>query len=150
MKGSTFSNRILWMRTLWNGFLALILGIVLYMIPGIIIAFKMGFDLGPKLKNSQEVTTQISETISKMYQENAILTAGYIISTCLLILWRARVVTKGTGDKKLINGFLVGFIPALLGLLFIFTKGFNLISLVEIIVFIGSGLLGSTLQKKST
>jgi hypothetical protein len=150
MSHSTFSNRILWIRALWNGFLALILGFVLYMIPGIIIGLKMGFDLGPKMKDSPEVTTQISETISKMYQENVMLMAGYIISTCLLILWRARVVTKGTGDKKLINGFLVGFIPALLGLLFIFTKGFNLISLVEIIVFIGSGLLGSTLQKKST
>ncbi len=110
----------------------------------------MGFELGPKMKDSGEVSARISEAISEMYHENIILTAGYIVLTGLLILWRSRLVSKGTGDKKLINGFLVGVIPALMGLIFIFTRGLNIISLIEIVTFIGLGLLGSTLGEKST
>lgn len=150
MNDSNLSNRILWIKALWNSFLALLIGFAVYMLPGLIVSFKMGFELGPKMKNSSEVSAQISETISVMYQKNKLLIVGYIIVTGLVILWRSRIVSRGTGDKKLINGFLVGFFPSFIGLLYIFIRGFNIISVVEIVLFIGLGLLGGILHEKST
>lgn len=149
MNDETAVNRILWIRALWNGFLALFLGFVLYMIPGLVLGFKMGFELGPKMKDSGEVGARISETISRMYQENIALMIGYIVITGLLILWRSRVVSRGTGDRKLINGLLVGIIPAFLSLIFVFTRGISVISVVEIAAFIGMGVLGGTLAVKT-
>ena len=142
-------NKILWIKGLWNSFLALMIGFVLYMLPGLIIGFKMGFELGPKIKDSSEVSTQISETISKMYSENHWLTIGYILVTGLLIFWRSAKVSRGTGDKKYINGLIVGFFPVLIALLYIFMMQLNWLSLVVIIVSLGSGLLGSIIPHES-
>jgi hypothetical protein len=142
-------NRIVWIKALWNGFLALILSFVLYMIPGLILGFKMGFELGSKMKDSGEMSARISETISRMYQENIVLMVGYIVITGLLILWRARVVSRGTVDRRLINGLLVGIVPAFLSLIFVFTRGISVISVIEIAAFIGMGILGGTLAVKT-
>lgn len=150
MNDSNLSNRILWIKALWNSFFALLIGFAVYMLPGLIVGLKMGFELGPKMKNSPEVSAQISETISGMYQENILLIVGSIIVTGLVILWRSRIVSRGTGDKKLINGFLVGFFPSFIGLLYIFISGFNIISVLGIVLFIGLGLLGGILYEKST
>ena len=150
MNNSNVLNKILWIKALWNSFLALIIGFVFYMLPGLIVGFKMGFELGPKMKDSPELSAQISETISGMYRENIWLTIGYILVTGLLIFWRSRKVSKGTGDKKYINGLIVGFLPAFIGLLYIFMRGFSLHSVAVIVVFLGLGLLGSIVQEKST
>jgi phosphoglycerol transferase MdoB-like AlkP superfamily enzyme len=150
MNDSNLSNRILWIKALWNSILALLIGFVVYMFPGLIVGFKMGFELGPKTKNNPEVSAQISKTISEMYQENILFIIGSIIITGLAILWRSRIVSRGTGDKKLINGFLVGFFPLFIGLLYIGMRGFNIIAVVGIVLFIGLGLLGSMLHEKSS
>ncbi|MEJ2196355.1 MAG: hypothetical protein P8X73_16050, partial [Ignavibacteriaceae bacterium] len=84
------------------------------------------------------------------YQENIIFIAVSIIITNLAIFWRSRIVSRGTGDKKLINGFLVGSFPSLIGLLYIFMRGFNLIAVVGILLFIGFGLLGIMSHRKTT
>jgi len=150
MNDPNISNRILWIKALWNSFLALLIGFIVYMLPGLIVGFKMGFELGPKTKNKGEVGAQISEAVSKMYQESILLIVVGIIATSLAILWRSGIVSRGTGNKKLINGFLVSFFPSSIGLLYIFLISFNIISIAGIVLFIGSGLLGGTLHKNST
>ena len=147
MKDSNISNRILWIKALWNSFLALLIGFIVYMLPGLIVGFKMGFELSPKTKNKGEVGVQISEAVSKMYRESILLIVVAIIATGLAILWRSGIVSRGTGDKKLINGFLVSCFPSFIGLLYIFLIGFNVISILGILLFIGSGLLGGKFNR---
>ena len=132
MKYSNISNRILWVKSLWNSFLALLIGFIVYMLPGLIVGFKMGFELGPKTKNKGE---------------SILLIVVGIIATSLAILWRSGIVSRGTGDKKLINGFLVSCFPSFIGLLYIFLIGFNVISILGILLFIGSGLLGGKFNR---
>jgi len=150
MSDSNILNRILWIKALWNSFLALLIGLVVYMLPGLIVGFKMGFELGSKMKKNNQIGTQISEVVSKMYQENIIFIAVSIIITNLAIFWTSRIVSRVTGDKKLINGFLVGSFPSLIGLLYIFMRGFNLIAVVGILLFIAFGLLGIMSHRKTT
>ena len=150
MSNTNILNRILGIKALWNSFLALLIGFVVYMLPGLIVGFKMGFELGPKTENNSEVGARISATVSKIYQENVIFIVVSIIVTGLAILWRSKIVSRGTGDKKLINGILVGLVPSLIGLLYIFMRGFNIISVAGVLIFTGSGLLGAIIHKKST
>ena len=149
MKDANVSKRILWIKALWNSLLALLIGFVVYMLPGLIVGFKMGFELGLKTKDKGKVGVQISQAVSKMYQENVLLIIAAIIVTGLAIFWRSGIVNREPGDKKLINGFLVSLFPAFIGLLYIFSRGFNIISLAGIVLFIGSGLLGSRSYKNS-
>ena len=148
MNESNILNRIMWMKALWNSFLALLIGFVVYMLPGLVVGFKMGIELGSKMKNNYQVGSQISETVSRMYQENIIFIVVSIIVTCLAILWRSRIVSKGTGNKKLTNGFLVSSLPSLISLLYIFIRGFNIIPVLGIVLFIGFALLGGILHEK--
>lgn len=136
-------NKILWIKTLSNSLFALITGFVIYMLPGLIVGFKMGSELGPKMKDSSVLSAQISKTVSLMYSENLWLTIGYILLTSLLIFWRSLKVSRGTGDKKYINGLMVGSLPVVIALLYIFMMGFNWLGVIVIIISSGSGLLGS-------
>ena len=148
MEDSIKTNKILWAKSILNGIIVLVAGFVLYLIPGLVLAFKMGFELGPKAKDSREVSTKISQAVSQLYRDEVWLTMGFIIITGLLILWRASSVAKGTGDKKLINGLIVGTVPALIGLSFILSGSFSLVALGEIIFFAGLGLWGGSMGKE--
>lgn len=148
MDNPTAMNQIRWSKSILNGIVVLVVGFILYLIPGLVLAFRMGFDLGPKVKNSQEVSTKIGHAVSQLYSDEIWFTIAFIIITGLLVLWRSSSVAKGTGNKKLINGLIVGAVPALIGLSFVFSAGFSLIALLEIIVFIGFGLWGGYLSKQ--
>jgi hypothetical protein len=150
MNDSIILNRILWLRALWNSFLVLLIGFVIYMLPGLVVGFKMGFELASKMKNNNQVGPQISEAVSKMYQENIIFIEVSIIVTVLAIFWRSRIVSRGTGNKKLINGSLVSSFPSLIGLTYVFLRGFNIVPVLGIVLFIGFGLLGSISREKTT
>ena len=150
MNDSIILNKIFWGKALWKSFLALVLGFVFYMIPGLIAGSRMGFELGPKMKNSPELSGKISETVSVMYQENIWINIGFIVLTGLLIFWYSRKVSKGTGDKKYINGLIVGSFPTLIGLISVIMMGLNIFFIALILVSLGSGLLGSIVQGKST
>ena len=41
-------GRILWLKSLLNSFLVWILGFIIFMVPGLIVSMKMGFELGLK------------------------------------------------------------------------------------------------------
>ncbi|MBN1154371.1 hypothetical protein JXB12_05560 [candidate division KSB1 bacterium] len=140
-------NDILWIKALLNGIFAWILGFIIYMIPGLIVAFKMGFELGPKSADPSAVSEQISQTISTLYQNNLWLTIGFIVFTALLVFWRARTVAKSTGDKRIINGLLAAVFPVLISMLFFFSTGFDLTSIIMILVLIGAGYAGGYLSR---
>ncbi|MCJ7811692.1 hypothetical protein MUP95_00010 [bacterium] len=137
----------LWFNALLNGIFAWILGFVIYMIPAFVVAIRMGIELGPKSDDPAAVSEQISQTISGMYRNNILFTIGFIIVTALFILWRAIRVAKKSVDKKSSMGLLVALIPALFGLLFMFSNGLNILSFVEILVFIAAGYTGGYLSK---
>lgn len=141
-------NKILWTRSILNGIVVLLAGFVLYLLPGLVLAFRMGFELGPKTKDTRETSARISSAVSQLYRDEIWLTVGFIIITGILILWRANSVAKRTGDKRLINGLIVGAVPGLIGLSFVFSAGFNLIALLEMVVFLGMGVLGGYLVKE--
>ena len=150
MNDSIILNKILWGKALWKSFLALVLGFVFYMIPGLIVGFKMGFELGPKMKNSPELSFKISKSVSLMYQENIWLNIGFIVLIGLLIFRYARKVSKGTGDKKYINGLIVGSFPTSIGLISVIMMGINIFFIALILVSLSAGLLGSIVHGKST
>ena len=147
MSSENVKNKILWIKATINGILAWIIGFIIYMIPGMIVATKMGFELGSKSSDSAAVSEHIGQTISTMYQNNYWLIIGFIVVTALLIFWRAISVSKSTGDKSLINGLLVSVFPVLFIVLIIFSKGFHFTSIIEIFVFIGVGYIGGYLNK---
>ena len=138
MSDSIILNKILWMKALWKSFLALITGFAFYMLPGLFIGFKMG----------SELSTKISEVISVMYQENVWINISFIVLTSLLIFWYSRKISKGTGDKKKINGLLVGSLPALIGLVSILMIKINIFFIAMILLSLGSGLIGSVIKEK--
>jgi len=133
------NNNILWIKGLWNGILAWILGFIIYMLPAFVVAFKMGFELGPKSENPAEVSEQISKAIPQMYQNNIWLSYGLIIVTSLLIFWRARKVIKKSSENQIINGLLVTAFPVFFSIFYNISRGFDLSSILELILFIGAG-----------
>jgi len=150
MSDSIILNKILWMKALWKSFLALITGFAFYMLPGLIVGFKMGFELSPKMQDNPELSTKISEIISVMYQENVWINISFIVITSVLIFWHSRKISKGTGDKKKINGLLVGSLPALIGLVSILMIKINIFFIAMILLSLGSGLIGSVIEEKKS
>lgn len=131
-------NDILWSRGILNGVLAWVLGLVILMIPAIVVAVQMGFELGPQADDSAEVSARISETISAMYQHNSLITGGFIIVTALLIFWRAWAVLKKATGEYTVNAMLVAAFPVFFSLLSVFTKTFELSTLLEMVVYAGA------------
>jgi hypothetical protein len=138
---------IKWVSALWNSLLVTILSYMVYMIPAFYVAFKMGFELGPKLQDPAEVSRQISGAIPPIYQNNQLLTIGFIMVTALLIFWRGRRIAAGTGEKSIINGVLVCTIPVLLTIMFIFSRGFQIRSLAEIVIYLITGYTAGRMAK---
>lgn len=146
MSVEAVKNDILWVKGLLNGVLAWILGFIIYMIPALVVAIKMGFELGPKSDDPSAVSEQISQTISEMYQNNLWLSLGFILVISLAILWRAKIVAKKAVNKTIYNGLLVAIFPLLFTMASIFSSGFEVTTVVEIILFIGAGYLGGYLN----
>ena len=147
MSADKKKSNILWVKALLNGILAWVLGFVIYMLPSLIVGFKMGFELGPTAEDPAAVSEQISQTIREMYQNNLLLTVGFIVVTALLIFWRAFIVARGTEGKKTANGLVVAVFPVIFTLLFIFSRGLDVSSLIELLVFIGAGYAGGFFSK---
>lgn len=137
----------LWFKAFLNGILAWIMGFIFYMIPGLVLAFRMGFQLGPQSEDPSAVSEQIGQSVSELYQENLLLSIGFIVVTSLLILWRARKIAQKNLNKKISNGLWIAAFPVLMGILFMFSWGLNVISIVEILAFITAGYGGGYLIK---
>ena len=136
------ASRLRWWKALANGLLAWIIGFALYMIPSLVVAFKMGFELGPQGVDSSTISSQISQAISSMYRESLWLAMGYTVVVAMLVFWRARVVAKGTGTFGRAHGLLVGAIPALLSLLLLVVSQMDLSTALDVVVFLAAGYIG--------
>ena len=143
----TKGPRLLWARSLLNGLYAWVLGFVLYMIPGLIMAVRMGIRLGPGAAEPAEVSARISSEVSAMYAESLSLSLAYIIFVCLLVFLRARSLNEKFERRDMRNGLLVALVPVLVSLIFIFTTGFDLLALAEIVLFTAAGYLGGTVKR---
>ena len=135
-------GRILWLKALINSFLVWIAGFVIFLVPGFIVAMKMGFELGPESRDTAGVSSQIGSAISEMYSNSTLLMGFYAGLFFVLILWRAWALAKGTRNKRLVNGILVSSIPVIISLMFVFTGGADIYSVIEILFFVGAGAIG--------
>jgi hypothetical protein len=140
------NRKFLWAKGLFNGIIAWVLGFVLYLVPAFVVAIKMGFELGPESDDPKAVSEKISQTISGMYQDNLVLTFGFIILTSLLILWRSKIVTSAALSNHIVNGLLVAVFPLLFSLVFMISTGFGFTSIIEFVLFLGAGYLGGYLS----
>ena len=149
MTGTTAPAPLRWGKALVNGLLAWILGFVIYMIPSVVVAFKMAFELGPQGVESSMISSQISQTISQMYRESIWLSIGYAAVIALLVYWRARVVARGTGTQRVAHGLLVAAIPVLLSLLSAAVIHLELASFVDAAIFCLAGYIGGRTAKET-
>jgi len=131
-----------WGKALLNGLLAWVIGFVLYMIPSFVVAFKMGFELGPQGVESAEISRRIGEAIPAMYRGSVWLGIGYTVVVALLIFWRARVVARGTGANSVKHGLLVAAVPALLSVVSLFAFHMDFATVLDIVIFIAAGYVG--------
>lgn len=146
---SAGKKNILWLRGLLNGLFAWIIGFLLYMIPAFIIAVRMGFTLGPGSDDPAAVSAEISESISALYESSLSLSLAYILLLCVFIFLRARRINEKYGSKEVLNGLLVSVFPVFFSILFIVTDGFELLSAVEIVLFVVAGYLGGYVPNSS-
>jgi hypothetical protein len=141
-------GKILWVKAILNGFLVFLIGFIIYMIPSFVVAFKIAFKLGPTLQDPALISSQISQAISVMYENNWYLTSGFIVITSILIFWRAYAISRNTWDKSVVNGLIVGAVPALFTLLFLLFHGIDPGSIIEIILFLAAGAAAGSLGVK--
>ena len=144
------NSRIFWGRAVLNSLLVWILGFFIFMVPGIIASAKMAIELGPKLRDSEEISARISSAMSEMYSSSLWLMGFYAGLFFILIFWRAWVVARRTGERGRINGMLVSSIPVVTSLLFAFSGGIDVYSMFEIFLFLGAGALAGGLSGKAT
>jgi hypothetical protein len=140
--GNARESKVLWSRGILNGFIALILGVALYMIPALVVAIRMALDLGPKLKDTAVVSSQISMTIAEIYGSNLYLAAAFVVVLAALVFWRSRVISRIPANKSIITGTIVGAIPAIVVILPLLLGKGGLSNIVAVFVFIIAGIAG--------
>ena len=139
---NTSGKKFLWLKDLLNGFIVWAIAFLLYMIPAFVVAISMAFDLGPKLKNSAQVSNMISQAIPEMYRTNPYLLPGYTVILAVLIFWRSRVICRTVSSKFLIHGAVIAVVPVAIGVWqLVHWKG-GLSSMIAIIVFLAAGIAG--------
>jgi len=140
-------EKVRWGKALLNGFVAWIIGVVIYMIPSFVYAAWLVFQLVPTMTDSTAISTEISQRIAAMYTGNWLLIGALVLIAALIILWRARAVATGTGQSRWINGLVVGAVAAVLSLVFVLCGGFDLSTVVTIVVYLGAGVVGGLLAR---
>ncbi len=140
-------SRTSWPKDLLNGFLLWLVGFILYLIPGFIVAVPMGFNLGRKLNDNVEVGRQISQAVSEMYQSNLYLHYGYLLLLALLILWRSRVISKRSSTKSITHGALVASIPVILTVVPFALAGHILACAIAVVVLFSAGVIGGSRKR---
>ncbi len=146
---SPVANKILWSRAILNGFLAWAIGMLLYIIPGLVVGFKMGFELGPKLRDNSAVSSQISQTVSAMYRENTYVLILYAVLMLITIFWRSKKLSLLPASNSMMNGALIGVVPALITSIYLFTNAVHFTMIAEILLFIAAGIAGGIKKSQS-
>lgn len=147
MAETTGTPSLRWGKALANGLLAWVIGFALYMIPSFVVAFKMGFELGPQGVESSVISKQIGDTVSAMYRDTVWLGIGYTVVIALLVFWRARVVARGTGANSVKHGLLVAAVPVLLSLASLVVVHADLTTVLDIVIFCAAGYIGGRTAK---
>jgi hypothetical protein len=138
----TTKSKSSWLKDLLLGFIVWAIAFVVYMVPAFVVAIPMGFDLGPKLKNSAEVGRVISQAISEMYRTNPYLPLGYIVILTALVFWRARVRSRAISSSFVIHGAVIAAIPVIMSALQMVMGRGILIWAVSIVLFLAAGIAG--------
>jgi hypothetical protein len=138
-----------WVRDLLTGLYAWLLGFILYVIPGIVVAISMGLDLGPKLRNSAEVGRLISKAISEMYQSSLYLHYAYVLVLAGLVLWRSRATSETSILKSTLHGALVSTFPVILIAIPFATGGHFLVCVTASLLVLSAGIIGARWKSPS-
>jgi hypothetical protein len=139
---NTSEKKSFWFKDLLNGFIVWAIAFLLYVIPAFVVAIRMGFDLGPKLKDDPQVSTMIGQAISEMYRTNPYLLPGYTVILAVLIFWRSRVICRTVSNKFLIHRAVIAVIPVAIGVWQLVSGKGGLSSMIAIIVFLAAGIAG--------
>ena len=134
-------------KALLNGLLAWFIGFALYMLPAFVVAFRLAFEMGPQKQGSAAISQQISQKIATLYAGSWLLQVGLIVVVGLLVVWRAWVVVKGSEQRQLVSGLLVGAVPALLTPVLLAWGGFGWVDIVAMLVCLAAGVTGGYLAK---
>ena len=140
-------NTIRWRAGVLNGLLAWFIGFALYMIPAFVVAVRLAWELGPRLRDSAATSARISQKIATMYAHSWLLHVGLIVIVALLVSWRAWAVAKGSGEKRMVNGLVVGGAAAVLTLGFLAWVGFGWVYVAAMLLYVGAGVGGGYLAK---
>jgi len=138
----TPSTKSQWLKDLLNGFVVWVIAFLLYIIPAFVVAFRMAFDLGPKLKDSAQVGSLIGPAISGMYRTNPYLFPGYMAILAALIFWRSRVVCRTVAGRPLVHGAVVAVIPVAVGVWQFVSWNGAPGAMMAIVVFLAAGMAG--------
>ena len=134
-------------KAILNGFIAWLIGFIIYMIPSFAYAFWLAFQMVPTTTDYTAMSARISQEVAALYTGNWLLIGALILIAALIILWRARAVAMGTGGSRWINGLVVGAVPAVLSLVFVLCGGLGLDTVVTIVVYLGAGVVGGWLAR---
>jgi hypothetical protein len=142
------AKRVRWGRALLNGFVVCLVGSAMYMLPGFAYGVQRASELGPPTSTTSAVGRQIGSEIAFLWEGDwRLLALAIDIVTGLLVLWRARVVAMGAGQSRWLNGLLVGLVPALLWMPFIFLGGPVLAQVLTLAAYLAAGTVGGLLAR---
>jgi hypothetical protein len=134
-------------KALLNGLLAWFIGFALYMVPAFVVAFRLAFEMGSQRQDPAAIGEQISKKITTMYAGSWLLQVGLMVIVGLLVVWRAWAVARGSEQKQLVSGLIVGAVPAVLTLVFLAFGGFGRVDILAMVVYLFAGATGGYLAK---
>lgn len=134
-------------KALLNGLLAWFIGFALYMLPAFVVAFRLAFEMGPQKQGSAAISERISQEIATLYAGSWLLQVGLIVMVGLLVVWRAWAVAKGSAQRQLVSGLIVGAVPAVLTPVLLVWGGFGWVDIVAMLVCLVAGVTGGYLAK---
>lgn len=132
-------------KALLNGLLAWSIGFALYMLPAFVVAFRLAFEMGPRKLSAAAISAQISRTIAALYAGSWFLHVGLIVIVGLLVVWRAWAVARGSEQRQLVNGLIVGAVPAVLTPALLLWGGFRWVDMAAMLVCLVAGVTGGRL-----
>ena len=132
-----------WVRDLFTGLYAWLIGFILYLIPAFVVAIPMGFDLGPKIRDSVEVGRLISKAVSELYQSSLYLHYAYIIVSAGLVFWRSHATSDRSALKSTAHGVVVSTFPVILIAIPFATGGHFLACVIAIVLLLSAGIIGA-------
>jgi hypothetical protein len=138
-----------WWKGILIGFLCWLAAFVLYMLPSLVVGISMGFDLGPKLNDTVEVSRRISQNISAMYQSGWYLQLGFIIVLGCIIFWRASIGAPQLADNSVRHGLAIGVTAAILMTIQMLPYGVDIYMIVGALVCVVAGFAGGQQRRVS-